>query len=272
MSSKVIKAPDLVAFIGKARNRIHLVGVELEGGWTKLPEGVNLVRDGSVQIPTPEDALLVDHPEQMPRTPRGRAELNRRIEHEARKVLFTGELPSEPLEVAKVPTWMRAYYPTHVNGTCGLHVHMSFKSALHYQKLMRPEYQDAILDCLNLWGLQEGLKKEHPFWNRILGQNQYCKKEFHADAQVAKTGKSYNHAGASRYTVINYPWSLHGTLECRVLPMFEDVELAIRAVKFVLDVTNAFLVKTATKEERVKMDLVVDAAIDTLRDHRQEFI
>lgn len=150
--------------LGKVRNRIYLVGIELEGGWSKLPDtGTALVRDGSIHlekgvrgepplIPFTREEIMA---EAALRYGAGATFNPRQIQQIAAMMeenrvankyshLKIGELPSPPMEVKKFPLWMTKYYPSHVNDTCGLHVHMSFKSALHYQRLMIPEYSKTI--------------------------------------------------------------------------------------------------------------------------------
>lgn len=238
---------------GPLKNFVYRVGVELEGGWVKVPEGVNLHPDGSVcglslspAEQAQNEAASLTRPSLWPNK------------------LQTGELQSEPMEVRKVQSWMEQSYPSHVNDTCGLHVHMSFKSALHYMWLMRPEFQETMKEYVKQWAIDEGIPKTHPLFFRLKGSNTYCRDEFHADGQAARTKKSYDHGGPSRYTMINYPHGLHGTIEARLLPMFDTVDLAVKAVSRVLDVTNACIVKLAQKEERVDASLILGSA-DTQR-------
>ena len=198
--------------LGKCRDRFHMVGVELEGAWTALPEGVTLERDGSVGgFSVPNNV---------------------------------GELPSPPLPRRSLANWMRRHYPDKVNKTCGLHVHMSFKSAQHYSWLMVPEFQATIKKYLRLWAINKmGFQPGHQLYERLTGNNSFCLDQFWPDVQAAARSKNYDHPadGPTRYTMIAYPFSLHSTIECRVLPMFEDVKEAISAVNAVLDITNASL-------------------------------
>lgn len=295
----------------RKRNKIFRVGIELEGGWKSLPEGTNLVRDGSVIIEPAEgpeaprgldnDGLTPIVPERVYVTtndivrnrfapedlrmdgPVGRYYLadpmlymqEGRVTVRPPNVgrrrppsLKTGELPSEPLEPAKVPIWMKKYYPSVVNETCGLHVHMSFKSALHYQRLMVPEFQLTIVNYVKKWANDEKLPKEHPIWERLSGKSRYCQHKFFADQQAQMRQKDYDQARPGhRYTVINYCFNHHGTAECRLLPMMETADQGIRAVQNVLDITNAFLHVTAAREERVRAEVEVDSA-DTYREVR----
>jgi hypothetical protein len=179
--------------LGKAKNRIALVGIELEGAWAKVPPDVGrLSHDGSV-------AGLSD--------PTGRVRYS------------LGEIPSHPLKVTEWEKWVRDHYPVACNHTCGLHIHMSFATALRYQRLMNPEYQKDLLRLLRAWGKDKGLPEDHPFWSRTSGKNKFCA-GMHIPDMQARTFRK----GGSRYAVINYCYHLHQTLEVRVLPMFPDIE------------------------------------------------
>lgn len=239
------------------KNRIERIGVELEGGWQHLPADVLLEHDGSVT----------------------------NLKKAGDPPLRTGELPSPPKIPAAMWPWMKKYYPSHINNTCGLHVHMSFESARWYQMLMTKQYQNTVIEYLKRWGKEEGLcevnsesKKlvRHPLWDRLEGKNKYCKLEFWPDKQAAQKRKSHNmEVEGHRYTAINYCFAKDNcqTVECRVLPMFDTYEQSVRAVKRVLLITNACLVTLASKEppfyETINLQKdsgpYVDVSIETIR-------
>lgn len=204
--------------VKRPRNRIYRVGIELEGLWKKIPEGVGkLEHDGSVA---------------------GFAGIG-----------HIGELPSPPLEVELFEAWMRKHYPTEVNETCGMHVHTSFKSALTYQRLMDPRYPATILAYIAKWGKKVDLPKDHCLWGRLRGESVFCKHQYTADEQVMNVEKDHNRERrGNRYTVMNYCWGRTTTIECRLLPAMPTVDLAIDAVREVINITNSYLVATAKRE------------------------
>ena len=265
--------------LGKARNRISRVGIELEGGWTKLLDGVKPQHDGSVRISQGSAAVAGVPPAPSPATRRvpgrrlndspltaqdiadavGPADLFRLTVAKKVPELHIGEITSEPRTVDQVGIWVKRYYPQVVNESCGLHVHMSFKSAMHYQRLMVPEYTDVMIKYLLIWANEKGFEKKHPIWERLGGNSTYCQRRFYADQQVQARGKDYHRdRPGHRYTVINYCWNMYNTLECRVLPMFEKVEEALGGINKVLDITNAFLVVSAAREEKLKAEVEGD--------------
>lgn len=241
------------------KNRIQAVGIELEGGWRKLPSGVQLVHDGSVRFdaypPEVREALDV-----YPPTVKSKAIITA---WQSSLPKHVGELPSAPMKVEDVRKWMLAYHPSHVNETCGLHVHMSFTSLLNYQRLMTADYLAAIVKGLMDWGMAEKLPQEHPLWARLAGKSEYCQAKFMPDAQAALKAKAFRRNDpVHRYTIVNYCHGTHSTIEIRVLPMFADPEQSTRAVEAVLRITNTFLATQVKKERPVQV--MVEDTLDSL--------
>lgn len=238
--SKLGKPVLIDLYRDKARNRIHRIGIELEGGWDKLPRGVSgLVGDSSVQF------------------------------GELLRPAYIGELPSPPLDIKTWPSWLRDNYAPHSNATCGMHVHMQPLTALTYQRLMDPRYPATIVAAFKAWAKKEGFPEDHHFWPRLAGKSRYCQHKFYADEQISKKEKQFNQEQfGNRYTVIHYAYARFGTVECRLLPMMADVAQATRAIQELLDVTNAFLLATAKKEPRVGIQVQVDRADITREETR----
>lgn len=237
-------------FLGEGtspKNRINKIGVELEGGWDHVPSGCQIEHDGSVRIPTtsPMDTFR------------------------------TGEIPSPPKVPLAMWPWIKKYYPSRINNTCGMHVHMSFKTARWYAALMTEEFQNTMLEYLARWAKEEKLPDTHPIWDRLAGKNRYCSLKFWPDKQAAQRNKSHNmDREGHRYTAINYCYGKDncGTVEVRVLPMFDTPEQAIRAVKRVLMITNACLVKLVRKEEKMEDNFLFSKDIGPYSDTSIEVI
>ena len=210
----------------RARNRIYRVGIELEGGWDKLPEGVSgLERDGSIRF----DSLA----ERVP--------------------AYVGELPSpgNGMAVQLWPQWLKNCYPHAVNPTGGMHVHMQPVTALTYQRLMDPRYPATVVQAFKEWAKKEGFPAGHHFWERLAGKSRYCQHLYYPDDQIKKQDKDFNQERQGhRYTVIHYCYARYGTVECRLLPMMQEHKQAERAVRELIEVTNAFLLATAKREHK----------------------
>lgn len=233
------KPKDIVSLVGKAKNRVVCVGIELEGGWDSPTAAKAIMRDGSVQFPLPPPTPPGQEPPSYPK--------------------YVGEIASPPTKVEDINEWMKKWYPKYVNATCGLHVHMSFKSARPYHLLLCPEFTEVMLTELARWAMMRGLQPDHPIWPRLAGNNPTCAREFKGDQQAAATRKVYaGHPGACRYTAINYPVKLHSTVECRVLPMFDGWRLGAEAVHRVIEITNAFVAGVARREPKVPIMVMGD--------------
>ena len=217
----------------RPRNRIALIGVELEGGWTTIPKGLrreDFVRDGSL------DPLARLHPE-----------------------AFVMELPSPALDQEAMETWMRNHWPQIIDVTCGMHVHVSFKSSLAYSKTVREEYPGTIVTYMRKWAEGERLPKTNPIWDRLDDKSEFCQHKFFGDDQLRNTRKDHDrHRKGHRYTVVNHCWGRQPTAECRLLPMFSDAEQGIRAMQEVVSITNRFLAATARQERRVHSGFRLD--------------
>ena len=222
--------------LGKPKNRIKRVGVELEGAWENLPPGVVLEHDGSVF-------------------------------HNNRPMGYkVGELPLVRMQPAQLRTAISKYYPHKIDETCGMHVHMSFEMIRHYSLLMVPEYPDTIIYFLHKWALDSDLPKRHPIWERLAGNSIFCQKKFWPEEQIRNAEKDHDKRRIGhRYTVINYCWR-NGTIECRVLPMMSNAELAISAIKMVLDITNACLIVLGKYKE-----ICVKNRVEVAEDYEEYF-
>jgi len=133
-----------------------------------------------------------------------------------------------------------------MNSTCGIHVHFSFLNNFYYSKLMDLRLTDILIEELERWKetTAESNSSKDNFQHRLDGDNTYCRREYRAEQQTQLTSKD-----SARYTVINYCFRMHGTIEVRVLPTFEKAETAITAVKKVKKIIEDFLKKALSEPE-----------------------
>lgn len=221
--------------IDKPRNRVMRIGIEIEGGWRGTPNGLRIDRDGSVF----KDA----------------GDNNRDCTRSKYPDFLFGEIQSKPIQPIGISSFIQSAWPHKVDLSCGLHIHMSFKTVYEYAVLMNPNYQETLLKYLGEWAKEEGLAKDHPIWPRLSGKSEYCQKKFWPDAQVNYRGKDFDkHREGHRYTIINYCWrdGKVRTIECRVLPMLENADLATRGLLRIVDITNACLVKLVDKKKDIQ--------------------
>jgi hypothetical protein len=270
------KTRDIGKLLHNCRQRVHRVGIELEGGWgNNLPPGTRVIRDGSVDV---KGYVAPKLPvEILSALDRGISltEAQQKVvsEYGALTIMHIGEIPSAILTIPQMDAWVKTHFPIFVNKSCGLHIHMSFKDMLTYMRLMTPAYQDAMVEYLRRWGVKEGLPTTHHLFSRLRGESRYCKLNYFAQEQARIEGKNYNHdAAINRYTAINYSFGTHGTVECRLLPMFPTAEQSLRALKEVLAITNAFLVAQARREDKIIDAVVVEDDLAPLREEVTECV
>lgn len=256
------------------RQRIHRIGIELEGGWRKLPEDAAIIRDGSVVFETPkagiEEAALYHRimggtgPAFTTSEERYAAEARYHLLAQERKKQVPpkiGELPSTPKEMDAWIPWIRKYYPSDVNATCGMHVHFSFRTALIYQRVMDPALTETTVKYITQWA-ERNLPSTHCIWDRLAGKSVYCQKLYYGDLQARRTNKDHeHHAVGCRYTMWNYSYLRHGTAECRLLPMMPNVDLAISAIEELIKITNAFIIAVGKKEDTIINQVLVEDPI-----------
>ena len=252
----------------RPKNRILKAGIELEGGWANNPP-TPVIHDGSVKFPAPELRPQPMFSTTAERYAWVREEQTRLDQAQFRHI---GEIVSPPMEATEptVTDFVTANYPTAVNDTCGLHVHMSFKHRLNYQRLMTPEFTKAMVVGLREWAEQEKLPKGHPLWPRLLDpDHRHCAHIYCGEEQSKQVSKDYQSRGKahSRYTAINYCYNQHQTVECRLLSMMDTPEQAVRAVMEVLRITNRFLAKVRARELKVGAR-VATTTIPTVSRHR----
>lgn len=146
-------------------------------------------------------------------------------------------------------------HPQYTNETAGLHIHTSF-SPLDTSMLTSEKFWKYFRARWLAWGeANEGkmTKKERTwFWNRyherVTGQN-YCKAEFKPATQLE------NHE--DKYTQLNFvAYSKYKTVECRLLPMFEQKEITVLAIQELSDIYDSYL--NDGPELGVKMEKVLD--------------
>ncbi len=195
-------------------DRINKVGIELEGGWTKARSPKNPVHDGSVKLGTADIPLH-----------------------------YIGETVSPPLDITLIGDWINSNIPDYVNETCGVHVHISTKSDSDYMALMSSEFEVFFHNSMKEFGKRMEYSQSHPFWERLEGSNPFCARDFRPDEQAIRTDKR-----GPRYSQLNYCYSLHGTLECRLFPGSTDPGEVYSFVMAFLECVNKFLMTEAVKK------------------------
>lgn len=203
---------------------IHLIGVELEGGWERTPPDVSQIgHDGSVHV----------------------------------QARYVGEIASPPMAPKEGLEWVKRNHPTATNETCGLHVHISFKRMIDYARLADDEAARIyLIERLTEWGKKTPwgeIRPEHPFWPRLKGMNRFCTTAWNPTAQIPHRGKNEH-----RYSQMNFCWGLHKTVEVRVLPAFLVPDVSVAAIEQVLMAISEYLAKVAKETKEVSKRIQPD--------------
>jgi hypothetical protein len=133
-----------------------------------------------------------------------------------------------------------ALYPDSVNNTCGFHIHTSFQPSVasfiasseffKYFKARWREWGNSVIKPKTVSGNDYSY-----FWDRLNGNNSYCRDIFDPHVQLI------DHGG-EKYRMLNFlPWQRIKTVECRLLPMFEDKTLTILATRELSDIYDTYL-------------------------------
>lgn len=219
------------------RNRVVRVGFEIEGMWDKPVVAKHpLVRDSSVF------KSLVDA-----------GGLSRKLEPTG----MYGEIHTSIISPIEIAPLMKKLYPKKIDETCGLHLHMSFDTLLPYSLLASSEsYQDTLIEYLKWWGTENAIPPGHHFWGRLEGNSEYCQKKWWPELQFTHTTKEFDKAKEGhRYTVLSFEYQRLGTVECRVLPMFDTPEKCSSALLRIIKVTNGYLLSVEKKRLKEKMKI-----------------
>jgi len=187
------------------------LGVELEGGWNGSHDaltakarrfGASHTGDGSVRVPG---------------------------------CSFNSEVATKPYKnLGSLLKCIDALYPDGVNQTCGMHVHVSFPEHV-YSKLMSEHFYFYFLLRWEAWGKRLNIRNSN-FWSRLRGENSYCARKFVPEKQVAAAGKS-----GDRYAHLNYCYSHLGTIECRLLPMFQEKGISAKAIRELISIYQDYI-------------------------------
>jgi hypothetical protein len=195
-------------------NRIKLVGVELEGGWTDRPPSP-MIGDGSIRLVRGNQAA------------------------DGRVINHVGEIPSPPFaSPAELFAWMRDNYPQHTDRSCGMHVHLSFKSNNSYVRIMDKAFFDHVRAALIDWGRGPGGITYDQFFSRLEGGNSYCRTEYRPMEQVKHKEK-----GPARYSILNYCYGRYQTVELRALPLFPTLVEAEAAITAYFEIVENWLAR-----------------------------
>jgi hypothetical protein len=210
-------------------------GVELEGAW-------NTNRDALVRRASRRGTVKGDGSVHVQPTVRGGHQ---------------GEFSTRPYKTQdSLEQCVTDMYPDVVNDSCGMHVHTSWTLG-DYVRLADPAFPPFFREKMR--GYAEALstgpddgRDRDALLRRLNGGNDYCRPNDTNDGYAALTGNG------QRYRQINYSWFAHKTIECRLLPMFDSVDRALDAIRFLFSVYEEYLNQAAELPEAFPAELGLD--------------
>jgi len=135
------------------------------------------------------------------------------------------------------------FYPDQADRSCGLHVHVSFKSDTHIGQLYTREFLEFFRARWRAWGESKGFGPFSQFFQRLNGHNDFCKDN------LPEFNAASNPFEIHRYVQMNFSsWLSHKTVECRLLPMFRTAALSVEAVQYLLTIYEDWFASELSQE------------------------
>ncbi len=244
-------------------NPIDKVGVELEGFWNKYPAGstngdVVWHDDGSVEFDDDGSGRDCTCPCTCGESDDDYCRYcDEGCDHDCdgyhdSQGSGAGEYVTRPVPYKqwnKMVKILDENYPSATNDSCGGHVHFSPKNKIIYQIFMNEDFWYGLKEHLRRWAIrnlnENGIEKMK---SRLAGEGSYCHNRFTPEEQFE--------GGNDRYTHINYDYKKYGTIEIRLLPMFDQKELYIKAVKDMLDFVVNWIQKELVSITNPRVDIL----------------
>ena len=246
---------------------IKFCGIETEGFFfdIKGSQGMEAIRDVSIT----HDGS-VKHDGKFPKKLWELCKADGRYSSPA-QAMHVGEVVSQPFDnLEKAKAWMLKYYPAQTNAKCGLHFHISLNDPSYYSCLMEKEFYLYLKESLAKFADEEKLNRI--FRERFNGTTEwakkYCRDEFIPLKQAFVTQKNYNDPGRCRYTLLNFCFSQHETMEIRVFTAHMPSKRAVNCLQWYVDVVTSFLEQNYDKlsnSELTKEDLTVEVEDSDLK-------
>lgn len=226
--------------------KIVKIGIELEGAWSEMPDNEGNQDDWLYHSYMWHDDSSVEGLEY------GGEECgdcdyccNDEGDHcYHRENGSSGEIISYPMPINGTwRNWVNKYYPEDLNSSCGGHFHVSFDNVQAFELLCTQEFFNHFIQELTRWGKRAHIRNQN-FWDRLANENTMCNIDYRGEQQLYIRHDNYPNC---RYSALNYQYHKHGTLEIRVLPMFQDWKIYCKAVEVSMGIIQKYLDRMANK-------------------------
>lgn len=179
------------------------------------------------------------------------------------------EFRTVPGKLSQALRQLSEFYPDETDSSCGLHVHVSFKSPTHITQLHTREFLEYFDRRWREWGRERGFGPFSQFMRRLEGHNDFCR------SNLADFTETQDMLDVRRYKQLNFTsWHAHKTVECRLLPMFRETKHAIAAVSFLIEIYEDWFMQDLARElcsaPVSSLDVLVQEMHDQLTDEIDE--
>ena len=153
---------------------------------------------------------------------------------------FAGESDSSPCSSMRdLLNYLTTNYPDEHDSSCGMHMHISFKSKRAYMTLISSHFKDELMDFYYNWLDQNKINENSRAYQR-LKNNTYCENTFRKE-DVETQLYARDKDSSVRYRVLNYCFSLHNTIELRFLNIFDKKEISLKCVKDIVKFIDSYI-------------------------------
>ena len=153
---------------------------------------------------------------------------------------FAGESNSNPCSSMRdLLNYLTENYPDEHDSSCGMHMHISFKSKRAYMTLISSHFKDELMDFYYNWLDQNKINENSRAYQRLKG-NTYCENTFRKE-DVETQLYARDKDSSVRYRVLNYCFSLHNTIELRFLNIFDKKEISLKCVKAIIKFIDSYI-------------------------------
>lgn len=185
------------------------------------------------------------------------------------------EFQTKPGSIGEALKQLTSLYPDVTSRAAGLHVHMSFKEKTSVALLCSDAFFTHWKEQWEAWGKR--MNVQGAFWERLRNENHFCRPN--SIGEYKNKGKKDlidDAAGGreDRYKAINFlafskispdTGKPFGTVEFRLLPMFQKGNLAVNAIETLVDIVETYL-------QTVKFDTDIVQSVAKLPSGKDEAI
>ena len=153
---------------------------------------------------------------------------------------FAGESNSNPCSSMRdLLNYLQDNYPNEHDSSCGMHLHVSFKSKKAYMTLINSKFKDELIDFYYNWLNENKINQDSRAYQR-LKNNTYCENSYRKE-DVEGQLYALDKDSSVRYRVLNYCFSLHNTIELRFLNIFDKKEISSKCVKAIIKFIDSYI-------------------------------